>query len=45
MFVSLVLMKGMDKTTPLGSFKVGLAPLKVSVADKELQVILTPPAG
>ncbi len=45
MFVSLVLMKGMDKTTPLGSFKVGLVPLKVSVADKELQVILTPRRG
>jgi hypothetical protein len=45
MFVSLVLMKGMDKTTPLGSFKVGLAPIKVSVADKELQVILTPRRG
>ncbi len=45
MFVSLVLMKGMDKTTPLGSFKVGLTPLKVSVADKELQVILTPRRG
>ena len=44
-FVSLVLMKGMDKATPLGSFKVGLAPLKVSVADKELQVILTPRRG
>ena len=44
-FVSLVLMKGMDKTTPLGSFKVGLTPLKVSVADKELQVILTPRRG
>ena len=45
MFVSLVLMKGMDKTTPLGSFKVGLTPIKVSVADKELQVILTPRRG
>ena len=45
MFVSLVLMKGMDKTTPLGSFKVGLTPIKVSVADKELQVILTPHRG
>jgi uncharacterized protein YfaS (alpha-2-macroglobulin family) len=45
-FVSLILVKGMD-ASPLGgtlppSFKMGLAQLKVSVADKELKVILTP---
>jgi hypothetical protein len=44
-FVSLVLMKGMDETSPLPSFKMGLAPLQVSVADKQLQVILTPSGG
>jgi uncharacterized protein YfaS (alpha-2-macroglobulin family) len=41
-FVSLMLVKGMDKTSPAPSFKVGLAQLKVSVADKALQVLVTP---
>jgi len=41
-FVSLVLIKGMDATSPTPSFKVGLAQLNVSVADKELKIVLTP---
>ncbi len=41
-FVSLIIMKGIDATSPSPSFKVGLIQLKVSVADKELQVVLTP---
>ncbi|HEX9118403.1 MAG TPA: alpha-2-macroglobulin family protein, partial [Anaerolineae bacterium] len=41
-FVSLTLIKGMDRSSPAPSFKVGLALLKVSVADKQLQVIATP---
>jgi uncharacterized protein YfaS (alpha-2-macroglobulin family) len=48
-FVSLILMKGMDETSPAPSFKMGLKQLKVSVADKELKIVLTPrrspPAG
>ncbi len=40
-FVSLVIMKGIDETSPAPSFKVGLAQLKVSVAEKQLQVIVT----
>ena len=43
-FVSLVLVKGMDGKTP-PSFKMGLVGLKVSTADKQLQVIVTPSAG
>ncbi len=41
-YVSLVIMKGMDETSPTPSFKVGLVQLKVSVAAKQLQVIATP---
>ena len=41
-FVSLIIVKGIDDTSPSPSFKVGLIQLKVSVADKELQVVLTP---
>ena len=41
-YASLILVKGMDATSPAPSFRMGLAPLKVSVADKQLQVILTP---
>jgi hypothetical protein len=41
-YVSVVLVKGMDETNPAPSFRVGLAELKVSPADKELQVIVTP---
>ncbi|OIO98973.1 MAG: hypothetical protein AUK03_00335 [Anaerolineae bacterium CG2_30_64_16] len=49
-FVSLMLVKGMDETgpraaagaSPAPSFKMGLVQLKVSVADKQLQVNLKP---
>ncbi|PKO23003.1 MAG: hypothetical protein CVU38_06420 [Chloroflexi bacterium HGW-Chloroflexi-1] len=44
-FVSLMLVKGMDETGPreaAPSFKMGLVQLKVSVADKQLQVNLKP---
>ncbi|MGQ9767475.1 MAG: Ig-like domain-containing protein [Anaerolineae bacterium] len=41
-FVSLVIMKGIDATSPMPSFKVGLVQLKVSVAEKQLQVIAMP---
>jgi uncharacterized protein YfaS (alpha-2-macroglobulin family) len=41
-YVSLMLVKGMDETSPAPSFKMGLKQLKVSVADKQLQLILTP---
>jgi len=44
-FVSLVVVKGIDETNPTPSFKVGLVQLKVSVADKQLQVIVTPVCG
>ena len=44
-FVSLILMKGMDETSPAPSFKMGLKQLKVSVADKQLQVDLDPAQG
>ena len=41
-YVSVVLAKGMDASSPAPGFRVGLAQLKVSVADKELQIVLTP---
>jgi alpha-2-macroglobulin len=41
-YVSVVLVKGMDETSPAPSFKMGLRQLKVSVADKQLQVIVKP---
>jgi uncharacterized protein YfaS (alpha-2-macroglobulin family) len=41
-YVSVVLVKGMDETSPSPSFKMGLKQLKVSVADKELQVFAEP---
>jgi uncharacterized protein YfaS (alpha-2-macroglobulin family) len=41
-FASLLLIKGIDETAPAPTFKMGLAALKVSVADKQLQVVLTP---
>ena len=44
-YVSLILAKGMDKTSPAPSFKMGLVQLRVSTADKQLQVILTPGRG
>jgi hypothetical protein len=44
-FVSLILMKGMDETSPAPSFKIGLKLLKVSVADRALKVTLTARRG
>jgi alpha-2-macroglobulin len=44
-YVSVTIMKGIDKTSPAPSFKMGLVQLKVSVAEKQLQVIVTPRAG
>ncbi len=41
-FVSLVAMQGMESSGGAPSYKVGLAELKVSIADKQLQVVLTP---
>ncbi len=41
-YASLVLVKGMDATSPAPTFRVGLTQLKVSPADKALKVILTP---
>ncbi len=40
-YVSLMLVKGVDATNPLPSFRMGVKQLKVSVADKELRVVLT----
>lgn len=41
-FVSLVIVKGMDATSPSPSFRAGLAELKVSVAGKVLEVTTLP---
>ncbi|MCC7355256.1 MAG: Ig-like domain-containing protein [Anaerolineae bacterium] len=41
-FVSVVLVKGMDATNPSPSFKLGYVELSVSTAQKELTVTLTP---
>lgn len=41
-YVSVVLIKGMDESSPSPSFKMGFRQLKVSVADRQLQVIVTP---
>ncbi len=43
-FVSLVLIKGMEGKTP-PSFKMGLVALNVSTAEQQLQVIVTPRCG
>ncbi len=43
-FASLLLVKGIDETSPAPSFRMGLAALKVSTADKRLQVELIPRA-
>ncbi len=43
-FVSLVLVKGMDETNPLPSFKVGYVELPVATTQKELTVTLKPSA-
>ncbi len=44
-FVSIVLVKGMDEQTPAPSFKVGYVELPVSIKEKELQITLTPSAA
>ena len=41
-FVSVVIVKGMDETNPLSSFKIGYAELSISTKEKELTVKLTP---
>jgi len=41
-YVSVVIVKGQDKTTPLASFKMGYASLPVSTVEKELQITITP---
>ncbi len=41
-FASLLLVKGIDETSPAPSFRMGLAALKVSTADKRLQIVLIP---
>ncbi|MFZ5916940.1 MAG: Ig-like domain-containing protein [Chloroflexota bacterium] len=41
-FVSLVIVKGMDETNPLSSFKIGYTKLSISTAEKEINVQLTP---
>ncbi len=44
-YVSVIVMKGMDETNLAPSFKMGMAQLKVSIADKVVQVVLTPRRG
>ncbi len=41
-YVSVVLVKGMDETNPLASFKIGYAALPVSTEEKELAITITP---
>jgi uncharacterized protein YfaS (alpha-2-macroglobulin family) len=41
-FVSVVIAKGVDETTPLPTFKVGYAQLPIKVTEKELSITLTP---
>jgi len=41
-YVSVVIVKGMDETEPLGSFKVGYAALSVSTREKELKLTIKP---
>lgn len=41
-FVSVVIIKGIDATSPAPSFKMGLAQLKVSTAQRQLTVIVRP---
>ncbi len=42
MYVSVVVVKGVDKFNPLPSFKVGYASLPINVAEKQLKITLTP---
>ncbi len=41
-YVSVVIVKGIDETSPAPSFKAGLAQLKVSTKERQLSVIVTP---
>jgi alpha-2-macroglobulin len=41
-YVSVVIVKGIDESSPAPSFKMGLAQLKVSTEQKRLTVIVTP---
>ncbi len=41
-FVSVVIVKGMDETNPVSAFKIGYAKLAVSTAEKEITVKLVP---
>jgi uncharacterized protein YfaS (alpha-2-macroglobulin family) len=41
-FVSVVIVKGMDETNPLSSFKIGYAKLSISTEEKEITVSITP---
>jgi uncharacterized protein YfaS (alpha-2-macroglobulin family) len=41
-YISVVIVKGMDETEPLASFKVGYAALPVSTEEKELKLTITP---
>ena len=41
-FVSVVIVKGQDKSSDLPSFKMGYAQLPIDTAEKELTVTLTP---
>jgi len=41
-FVSMVIVKGMDETNPLSSFKIGYVKLDVSTEEKEITVNLAP---
>ncbi|MEE8390184.1 MAG: alpha-2-macroglobulin family protein, partial [Anaerolineae bacterium] len=41
-FVSVVIVKGVDETSPLPSFKVGYVQLPIEVTEKELSITLTP---
>ncbi len=41
-FVSVVIVKGMDETNPLSSFKIGYAKLGISTDEKEITIHITP---
>ncbi len=41
-FVSVVIAKGVDETTPLPTFKVGYVQLPIDTTEKELSITLTP---
>jgi uncharacterized protein YfaS (alpha-2-macroglobulin family) len=42
MYLSVVVIKGVDEFSPLPSFKVGYASLPINTTEKELQITLTP---